>query len=92
MDAIDEVLADKSLTKEERDERYWQLSKKLDEISDLRLKTPLYCNGCFSRNLDMIYHVRMASWFCEFCYRDYREFERKRGENYRKIYPDYERI
>ena len=92
MDAIDEVLADKSLTKEERDERYWQLSKELDELRDLRLKTPLYCQGCASSNFDMIYDVGMASWFCEYCYQEFREFERKRGKDYRKIYPDYERI
>jgi len=92
MGAIDEVLADKSLTKEERDERYWQLHEELDEISDLSKKAPLYCDGCASSNFDMIYDVGMASWLCEYCYQEFREFERKRGKDYRKIYPDYERI
>ena len=92
MDAKHNLLADESLSKEERDERYWQLSKELDEISDLSKKAPLYCDGCFSSNLDMLYHVGRKKWFCEYCYREYREFERKRGKDYRKMYPDYERI
>jgi len=92
IDAKHGVLADKSLTKEESDERYWQLSKELEDISDLIKKTPLYCDGCASSNFDMIYHIGMKSWFCEYCYQEFREFERKRGKNYRKIYPDYERI
>jgi len=92
IDASYEVLGDESLSKEERDAKYWQLSEKLDALRDLRKKTPLYCQGCASSNLDMIYHVGGKAWICEFCYREYREFERKRGENYRKIYPDYERI
>jgi len=92
MDAKHNLLADESLSKEERDERYWQLSKELDEISDLRKKTPLCCQGCASSNLDMIYDVGGRAWICEFCYREYREFERKRGKDYRKMYPDYERI
>jgi len=92
IDASYEVLADKSLTKEERDERYWQLSKKLDELRDLSKKAPLYCDGCGSSNLDMIYHVGRKKWFCEFCYRDFREYFRKQGEDYRKRFPDYERI
>jgi len=92
IDASYEVLADESLSKEERDERYWQLSKELEDISDLRKKTPLCCQGCASSNLDMIYDVGGKVWICEFCYREYREFERKRGKDYRKIYPDYERI
>ncbi|MHA1327864.1 MAG: hypothetical protein ACTSRH_11145 [Promethearchaeota archaeon] len=65
---------------------------KLDEIKRVSDRAPLFCQGCGSKSLDMIYYVGMGYWLCEFCYRGYREFERKRGANYRKMYPDYERI
>ena len=68
------------------------LRSKLDEIKRVRNRAPLICQGCGSKSLDIIYLVGAEEWYCEFCYRRYREFERKRGANYRKMYPDYERI
>ncbi|MHA1757016.1 MAG: hypothetical protein ACTSVV_09615 [Promethearchaeota archaeon] len=89
LNAIDEIFKNESLSLYDKVK---PLHRKLDEIKRLRRKAPLYCQGCGSKSLDMIYHVGMEYWLCEFCYRDYREFERKRGKDYREIYPDYERI
>ena len=61
MDAIDEISGDESLSFHERRVKKKPLYHELDALHDLRLKTPLYCDGCFSSNLDMIYHVGMAS-------------------------------
>ena len=91
-DAIDEISRDESLSFHERFVKKKPLYRELDALRDLRLKTPLYCDGCFHGNLDMIYDVGGKVWICESCYREYREFERKRGKDYRKMYPDYERI